>query len=531
MAPPKQKTSVGARPPTNELGTILGGTLSPAGMAPWTRFVDEDEFVPALQWPLSNDTYNRMRTDAQLSALYKATLLGIMKFKWSIDPNGQEEMAAKLSKDYNLNVLGSQTNERYRAKRRFAFKDHLRKAFKAGIFGHYYFEQVGEIQDDGMWHLTKLAERPPKTIDMFRVAEDGGLISIVQNVRKNLMATSGPAAFMGLPEIPIDRLVGYVWDQEGANWVGRSWMRDCYKNWLIKDRLMRVDAINHERAGGVPYIEAHPGASGAEIDKLNEMAQQFRIGDTAGGAVPSGAKLQVAKGTNSTVVDSIRYHDEAMARSWMLMIMQLGQTETGSRALGRTFIDFWGHGLGAIADWFRDVFNEHVIEDDIDWNWGEDVDQVPLLTYEFDPEIVMTDLASAVKNGIIVTDDELEDYVRKEMGLPDKGTPRLSPTLELQQQQMTQDQKQFEDSQKQSRDMADADRAAQPNSGALGQNSGGVGAGLSESAGGLGKGAPSPRPVTAGALSTAPSADGTPDPWANQSVGIDPLYAKEVTDG
>jgi hypothetical protein len=366
-----------------------------------------------------------MRADAQLSALYTSTVMGVMKFKWSINPNGcPEEMVTKLSRDYNLPIQGEKVNTRLRQKRRFAFKDHMRKAFYAGIYGHYYFEQVGKIQDDGYWHLRKLAERPPRTIQDFRIAEDGGLISIIQNVAKS-------GQYWGnLPEIPVDRLVGYVWEQEGSNWAGRSWFRDVYKNWLIKDRLMRIDAVNHERAGGVPYIEAHPGASQAEIAQLNDMARHFRIGDTSGGAVPAGAKMQIAKGTNSSVIDSIKYHDEAMARKFMLMIMQLGMTESGSRALSRTFIDFWGHGLSTMANWFMDTFNEHVVEDDIDWNFGEEVEQVPLLTYEFDPEFVIQDLKEAINSGLVEVDDDLEHYARKEMGLPDKGARRVNLALE-----------------------------------------------------------------------------------------------------
>lgn len=421
MAPPKQKTAIGNRAPTTELGSVLGGALTPAGMQPWSMFVDVDEIVPELQWPRSVLTYKTMATDSQLSALFRATMFGVMKFKWSIDPNGcDEKMVQHYSADYNLPILGEEVGHRLRAKRRFKFKDHMRKAFYAGKFGHYYFEQIGDIKPDGYWHLRKLAERPPGTIQDFRIAEDGGLVSIIQNIPK------GGTYWGVLPEIPVDRLVGYVWEQEGSNWAGKSWFRDCYKNWVIKDRLLRIDAVNHERAGGVPYIEAQPGASAAEIQALNAMAQNFRIGDTSGGAVPSGAKLVIAKGTNSSVVESIKYHDEAMARQWMLMIMQLGMTETGSRALGREFIDFWGHGLATIADWFKDTFNEHVIEDDVDWNFGEDVDQVPLLTYEYDPEFVIKDLAEAVGAGVIEMDDELEAYARKEMGLTEKTTPRMN---------------------------------------------------------------------------------------------------------
>lgn len=431
----KTTTRTGSRAPVNELGAILGGALSPAGMAPWSSFHDDQEFVPELMWPTSVGTYEQMRADTQLSALYNATVQALLKFKWSIDPNGAEdEMVQKCAADYNLPILGAEVNTRRRSKRKFVFKKHLQRALSAGIYGHYFFEQVGYIgqpsnlPDDGLWHLRKLAERPPRTIQDIRVASDGGLVSIVQNTQKN----SGPMMWGQLPEIPVDNLVAYVWDQEGANWAGRSWFRECYKNWVIKDRLMRIDAINHERAGGVPYIEAHPGATYDEIKQLNQMAQGFRIGDTAGGAVPAGAKFNIARGTNSSVVDSIRYHDEAMARRFMLMVMQLGQTTTGSRALGSTFIDFWGSGLAAIADWICDTFNEHVIEDDIDWNWGEDVEQVPILSYEYDPMFVVQDLAVAVEKGIIVMDEELEHYARKEMGLPEiAGPPRLTPAEQM----------------------------------------------------------------------------------------------------
>jgi len=433
MARPKTKTATGAAPPTNEIGTVLNGNFSPAGMAPWITWVDVEETVPQLRWPMSIRTYQNMRNDSQIAALYEATLLAVRKMEWLIDPNGADtEIVQKLSTDYNIPILGEKKDniKRGRLKNRFSFRDHLRLAFKAGIYGHYYFEQVGYIGDgrngnpsDGLWHLKKLAERPPITIQEFRVADDGGLISIVQNVvQPNAASWQNP-----VPEIPIDRLVGYVWDREGANWAGRSWFRECYKNWLIKDRLLRIDAINHERAGGVPYIVAHPGATNDEIDELNRMAQAFRVGDTAGGAVPSGAKFEVARGLQSSVINSVQYHDEAMARKFMLMVMQLGQTRTGSRALGTTFVDFWASGMEAIAWWFADIFNQYVIEDDVDWNFGEDVDQVPLLVFDFDPELVAADLVQMISVGAIIVDDELEGEIRKEMHLPPAQHPRPVP--------------------------------------------------------------------------------------------------------
>ena len=452
---PRPKTTVpntGSKPPINEIGAVLNGNFSPAGMAPWTAWVDTEETVPELKWPNSVRTYRTMSTDSQLAGLFLATLLGMQKMEWLIDPNGADEaMVQKLSSDYNIPILGEEADniQRGRLKGRFSFREHMRKALKAGVYGHYFFEQVGFIGDglqgrpnDGLWHLRKLAERPPSTIQEFKVADDGGLVSITQNVT-NPRATSWQQP---VPEIPVDVLVGYVWDQEGANWVGKSWFREVYKNWLIKDRLLRIDAVNHERAGGVPYIVAQPGATQDEIGNLNQMAQAFRVGDTAGGAIPAGAKFEIARGLQSSVIDSVRYHDEAMARKFMLMVMQLGQTRTGSRALGTTFVDFWAAGMEAIAWWFADTFNEHVIEDDVDWNWGEDVGQVPILVFNFDPELVTDDLVKLISSGAIIADNDLEAEIRKEMHLPPAEFQHEDPNL-IREQQLNAQMEQYQASQ------------------------------------------------------------------------------------
>jgi hypothetical protein len=83
--------------------------------------------------------------------------------------------------------------------------------------------------------------------------------------------------------------------------------------------------------------------------------------------------------------------------------------------------------MEAIAWWFADIFNEHVCEDDIDWNWGEQVEQVPRLIFDFDPELVIADLVQLISTGAIIVDDELEAAIRKEMHLPPAQHPRPTP--------------------------------------------------------------------------------------------------------
>lgn len=382
----------------------------------WNAFVDDIEYVPELKWPGSVRAYQKMGVDAQLEALMWGLTGQIRKFKFQIDPNGAaDEMVAKISQDYNLPIVGEEGGNQSRSKNRFKFDEHIEAVFLALECGHMCFEQVGYIGDDGLWHVRKLEPRMPDTIAEINVAEDGGLVSIKQFFTKQ--------GSMFPLEIPVDRIVWYPWAKRGPNWVGRSMFRSLYRNWLVKDRLIRVDAINHERAGGVPWAEAPPGASPNDIKQLSQMAQDFKVGEDSGGAVPAGAKMNIARvGGSTDVIESIRYHDEAMARRFMLMVMMLGMTATGSRGLGQTFSDLAMMAQKSIANWLVDVFNEHVIEDDIDWNWGEQVDLVPKLTYIIEDEdeyIAVTDLGILIDKGVLTVDDQLEEAMRGRFRLPE----------------------------------------------------------------------------------------------------------------
>lgn len=428
---PRSRTDQGTVAPTRQIAvpslqggaTTISNLQTGAGLG-WNQFVDEAEFVPELMWPTSVRWYDQMRTDSQLAALYTAVAYGITQLRWIIDPNhARQEVVDGVSEDLNLPVRGQDDWPRRRMKSRFAHSKHIRQAMLALIYGHMYFEQVGEIIN-GKWRLRKLVPIMPRTIENINMADDGGLVSVQQFRPMNADFSKPP------PEIPVDRLVGFIFEQEGANWVGRSMLRDCYKDWLIKDRLVRVDAINHERAGGVPLAAAPAGATPGEVDALSRMMQDFRVGETSGGAVPYGTDITVARATNSKVVDSISQRDEAMARRFLLMLVNLAQSgqHVGSYALGETFEDFFIVGQRAITQWYCDVMTEYLIEDWVDWNYGPD-EPAPLLVFERvdDDSLPSADLAELVRYGAITVDDSTEEWLRDRHKMPKLDQPRPVP--------------------------------------------------------------------------------------------------------
>lgn len=333
-----------------------------------------NEVTPELAWPKSVDVFDRMRRqDAQVSSVLRAVQSPILRTGWAIDGRGAaDEVTEFVARTLGLPILGAEADgdntAALRGRDRFSWSSHTRLALTMLPFGHSYFEQVYRYDETtGLFGLRKLAFRPQRSIAKINVARDGGLISIEQHQ---------PAMVPGAPggrAIPVGRLVAYVLEREGGNWLGVSLLRAAYKNWLLKDRALRSWSTSVDRNGvGIPIYEG--AANEGDLSAGKKLATQIRGGSNAGGAIPNGAKLNI-KGVDGGVVDIdkfVRYQDEQIARAVLAHFLNLG-TQTGSWALGSTFADFFTLSLQAIAEEYREVSNAHIVEDLVDINFGRDV--------------------------------------------------------------------------------------------------------------------------------------------------------------
>lgn len=410
--------------PRTEIGSV-------DSLPGWGAFSTvEADFTEPVAWTGLQRvaTINRMRVDAQVDALCSSVVMPVMRMKWELNPNGaRDEIVAQISTDLGIPIRGSSEGSK-RSRRRFKHRDHLEHALLALWYGHMFFEQVPDTENfdlatDG-WRLRKLAPRMPGSIETIHTARDGGLAGISQvgwrgsvlpTVRRGLSLIT-----TNEPQIPVGSLAAYIWKREGANWAGRSMLRPLYRDWILKDRALRVDSVKNERFGmGIPTATAPPGGDPAQYAKLAEAVRSSEFGGV-GLAAGATVGIQGVTGTLPDVMASIRYYDESMAKSFMAMVVQLGQTQTGSRALGETFADFFQMLVEAVANWYRDTTNEHVIEDLVDWNFGED-EQAPLLEWSY-PEgeqmLAITELVSMVQYGVLTMDRETEQAIRKRTRLP-----------------------------------------------------------------------------------------------------------------
>ena len=420
-----------------EIGYQSGGLVGWAGMT-----AEINETNPELIWPLSIDVFDRMRReDPQVMSVLRAVTTPIQENEWQLDAAGvRDEVAQLVADDLGLSIKGKPRKAPLRTKGRFSWDEFLRLALLELVFGHSVFEQVYRIDEAGMAHLRKLAWRPPRTIAEFKVERDGGLAAIVQHGVGTRPTSSSPAnvvggSITGGVKIAVDRLVVLVNEREGGNWVGVSLLRAAYKMWLLKDRTLRVQALAAERNGlGLPKYTSAPPPDGAsyedkvawldrEIARGLDIAKGARAGDAAGVSLPHGADFGF-EGVTGKVPDldkQIRYYDEQIARAVLANFLNLGgDNSTGSYALGDTFANFFVNSLNALARHIATTVQQHVIEDLVDANWGEEEPAPRLVPPKIGAEHPATAEAirALLESGAIRWDPALEAHLRELYGLP-----------------------------------------------------------------------------------------------------------------
>jgi hypothetical protein len=198
-----------------------------------------------------------------------------------------------------------------------------------------------------------------------------------------------------------------VWDREGADWYGRSVLRAIHREFDIKDRLIKVDAVKHQRNGmGVPIPHVTDQSVGkTRAGRGAEDGDALRAGEDAGGVMPYGIDMRI-KGVQGNLPDtlaSIKEHNEAMARRFHAMFMMLGQTSHGSRALGEQFVDFFALNTDGSRGWIAACSPDHVVERWVDWNYGPDerAPQARQRARSETPEIDVADILTAVQSGAL----------------------------------------------------------------------------------------------------------------------------------
>jgi len=185
------------------------------------------------------DEYNRMFLyDSQVRAGYDLIDMGVLMKPWRIR-HPDEEVVATLT-------------AALRRMKKPSIRDAMKQMLTAIIYGFSVTEIVFEDYKRS-WvprQLNGLKTLDPTYIKFFS-DEFGNLHKIEQQI-PTIFGSGGYTD--GYPSLPLDRTLVWSHDMRFGNWYGESLLGACYKNWYIKDAMLKFANIAYERFGAPVYL-------------------------------------------------------------------------------------------------------------------------------------------------------------------------------------------------------------------------------------------------------------------------------------
>jgi len=428
---------------------------------------DLGEYNPKLEGINGIWTYQEMRRgDGQVAGTLRACKMPILSAKWEIvagDP-GNPKVANRNSKldascefpvssfdsRHAVSSTGAGVQTEEKAKEVAAFvrenlfnnlewqdhrgswhtqnwKDVVRFALRMQDFGAACYEEVVAVDGDRI-RLRRMCDRQALTFYRWHTDPavlDASLPPTVYDDGETLYALEQWGYRSNRFEyvlLPTDKACVFTHDQEGANFWGIPLTRAMYPHWFVKKHLERIDAIACERNSlGVPMIMLPPNPSRQDVQTAQNWVTQLAAHEKTGLSLPNGAEFKLVgiEGRIREIMPSIQYHKQQIATSCLAMFMELGQTQSGSRALGDSQTDFFMLATQNTADYIAHQIRNSTIRRLVEWNFGTDA-PIPYLVAANVQARSIDSMAAIIAQlagaGAWVNDRESVNMARHELG-------------------------------------------------------------------------------------------------------------------
>ena len=394
----------------NEIGAV--GTEIYSGQ------IVNEEYNTDLADAKAIEVYRKMPLkDAKIKGVLNAINLAVRSAIWTIEPASDDPKHVEQAKFIEQNILANPN---------FTWDFFLSHALKYLQYGFYIFEKVYEYRDGKYW-LKKLAPRKPNTIIGWYQNPDGSLKEIEQ-------LAYFPDGTYKTVRIPNNKLLIFTNEREGNNWRGVSILRPLYRAYYAKDTLIKIALLKHDKQGlGIPIIKLPQiNVTENDEDKAVEVGETFRAHSKGYVILPHGFEFEILdmKASQTSDLEStIKYFDQEMSTALLQQFLDLGKTETGSRALGKTLKDQFLQSLLAITKEIENTINtghenRKLIQELIDWNFGMPENNLyPKLRGSYIEDINLTEIANSinvlVNSGALKLNEEDEKIIRKWLELPE----------------------------------------------------------------------------------------------------------------
>jgi hypothetical protein len=395
------------KPTTLAEAVAVGPELGYSSPSPWTAWTRE-EWNPKLRDKLGITEYYRMkRLDGIVRGSLRAFKTPVLSAHWFMEPGSDSTRDKNCSEWVTDNFENRMTTSWSRT---------LEDILLMCDYGYMVMEKVYQLDSDGKVSLRKLAPRHPADIQEFAYDLHGGPAG-VRMEPQSLVGQIDSATELGV-FIPIEKLAIFTLEAEAGDLQGISILRSAYKHYKYKDTLYKIDAIQKERHGiGVPIIKMPPGWKKADKDIAEQIGRNLRTNERSHIVLPPNWEILFAKLEGQPVdsLPSIQHHNE------MIMANVLAQFVTQSK-IDKESLETFYKATRYVAETISDTMNRFVIDPLVKLNYSRVKPprlRVKRIGEWEDARTQSFTLRNYVGAGLILPDETLEKYLRKENDLPE----------------------------------------------------------------------------------------------------------------
>jgi len=358
------------------------------------------------------DTYKYMvRTDSEIKAAFSLIKLSLLSRKWKVTSLESAQDTVEYIK-YNFEHVESRLS------------GSLSKILTAILYGFSATEIVWVLIESGRYKgkiaLKKLKSLDPETI-IFDVDDRGNLKKVIQKTDT-----------FGLDKgvmLPLEKLIIYTENKEFGNFYGNSRLRSVYKNWFIKETLLKFWNIALERWGQPIVIGTVPTPE--DLDKmvgiLDNLQNKSAIAKTEGWDVAA-LETGIGRSAGGDYKTAIDYHNGQILKGMLVPSLLIDSGGTGSNALGQTHFDIFTLMIQNLENDICGIVERYLIRPLVEYNFGTQ-DSYPEFRFEPLTKQELFNLARTfallVKNGVVGAD---EQFMRDMMSIPHRDAAEAGPS-------------------------------------------------------------------------------------------------------
>ena len=398
-----------------------------------------EEFLPELRGTRGVQTYYQMsENDDTVGAILFAIQMLMRQVDFTIEPGGPSE-TDRAAAEFVDSCLYDMAN---------TWQDTLAEILSFLTYGWSYHEicykrrnghkrdpDFSSKYDDGLIGWSKLPIRAQDTLFRWEYKPGTDVLTGMSQM---------PPPDFGVLTIPLEKALHFRTTSVKNNPEGRSILRTAYRSWYFKTRIQEIEGIGIERnLAGFPVLYAPPDlAIWDEHDKKAQEAMDWALDIVTGikqdskmGIVlpggENGWKLELLTGNTSKAVDTnavIERYDKRIATTVLADFVMLGQQSVGSFALASNKTKIFALAVGTYLDVICDVFNSQGIPRlmELNRNAFAGITDYPRMVHgdieDKDLSVLGEFLQRTSAAGILQPDEQIEDYVRREAGLPERLT-------------------------------------------------------------------------------------------------------------